>query len=287
MTLIATRTADPYPTRNAGDPELIDRSEPTVWDSGMAGPIDPATLASHECKGFSLHRDLLSTAEVDTYRHELQRLAADEKLLDDERTVQDQDTGEVRAMYEVHETSELIAELIRDPRVLDRARQVLGSDVYLHQTRVDYLPGFHGKGSYWHSDFENWHAEDGMPAPRAVSMSIALTQHQPRGGELMAMPGSHRTFVPCSAADPGVPSEDHLTRLAAAYGIDRFTGAEGSVLMLDANVMQGSADNITPFPRANIFVVFNSVANTLVEPFAATSPRPTFLANREFAPVSR
>jgi ectoine hydroxylase len=79
----------------------------------------------------------------------------------------------------------VIAELIRDPRILERARQLLGSEVF-----------------YWHSDFETWHAEDGMPAPRAVSMSLALTANFTFNGGLMVMPGSHRTFVPCIGETP-------------------------------------------------------------------------------------
>ena len=57
------------------------------------------------------------------------------------------------------------------------------------------------------------------------------------------------------------------------------------MLFFDSNVMHGSAGNITPFPRSNIFLVYNSVENTLEEPFAAASPRPEFLANRDFTPV--
>ena len=89
----------------------------------------------------------------------------------------------------MHLISDLIAELVRDPRILDRARQILGSDVYVHQSRVNYMPGFTGKGFYWHSDFETWHAEDGMPSPRAVSISLALTDNYPFNGGLMVMPG--------------------------------------------------------------------------------------------------
>jgi ectoine hydroxylase len=51
--------------------------------------------------------------------------------------------------------------------------------------------------------------------------------------------------------------------------------------------MHGSGNNITPFPRSNIFMVFNSVENALVEPFAAVNPRPTFIASRDFAPLTR
>jgi len=139
-----------------------------------------------------------------------------------------------------------------------------------------------------------------MPLPRAVSMSIALTENHPYNGGLMVMPGSHRTFVPCVGETPedhykaslieqeiGVPSRDHLGRLAATHGIDQFTGPAGSALLFDANLMHGSGDNITPFPRSNIFVVFNSVENTLVEPYAAACRRPEFVAARDFAPLTR
>nr|WP_285506503.1 phytanoyl-CoA dioxygenase family protein [Actinokineospora sp. NBRC 105648] len=188
----------------------------------------------------------------------------------------------------------------RPPGARPRARQVLGSEVYVHQSRVNYLPGFRGRGFYWHSDFETWHAEDGMPTPRAVSMSIALTANHPFNGGLMVIPGSHRTFVPCVGETPvdhyraslreqeiGVPGQAHLTRLAVEHGIDQFTGTAGSALLFDANLMHGSGNNITPFPRSNIFVVFNSVENTLVEPYAAPAPRPDFIAARWFARLSR
>lgn len=58
-------------------------------------------------------------------------------------------------------------------------RQILGSEVYIHQSRVNYKPGYGGTGFYWHSDFETWHSEDGMPRMRALSVSIALTSTCP------------------------------------------------------------------------------------------------------------
>jgi len=56
-------------------------------------------------------------------------------------------------------------------------------------------------------------------------------------------------------------------------------------MMFDCNMMHGSGNNITPFPRSNIFIVFNSVENIPGEPFAALSPRPTWVASRDFTPV--
>ncbi|TCP56626.1 ectoine hydroxylase [Tamaricihabitans halophyticus] len=301
MTL-ATRTEDRYPTRipayAANRP--IERTDPTVWSTEADGPIDAASLAGYEAKGFSIVEGLLSPAEVQAYWQELVRLCKDPELKRDDRVIAEKSANEVRSIFEVHKLSGLIAELARDPRVLDRARQLLGSEVYLHQTRVNYMPGYQGKGFYWHSDFETWHAEDGMPAPRAVSISIALTDNYPFNGGLMVMPGSHRMFLPCAGETPdehyraslreqefGIPKQDQITMLAVDHGIEQFTGPAGSALLFDSNLMHGSGNNITPFPRSNIFLVFNSVANTLVEPFSAGKPRPEYIASREFTALTR
>ncbi|WP_410648097.1 ectoine hydroxylase [Amycolatopsis sp. cmx-4-54] len=299
MTLTDTRVDDSYPTRITGKPEHLPRTHPTVWGSEADGPLDAATLANHETRGYTVVDQLLSPGEVQTYWQELVRMSSGDHR-DDERVITEAKTGEVRSIFDVHETSELIAELVRDPRVLDRARQILGSEVYIHQSRVNYMPGFKGTGFYWHSDFETWHAEDGMPLPRAVSCSIALTDNYPFNGGLMVMPGSQRTFVQCAGETPennyksslkeqrvGVPGEEDITALAAEYGIDQFTGQAGSALWFDSNVMHGSSNNITPYPRSNIFVVFNSVENALQEPFAAIEPRPAFIAGRDSTPLSR
>ncbi|WP_030558872.1 phytanoyl-CoA dioxygenase family protein, partial [Streptomyces exfoliatus] len=128
-----------------------------------------------------------------------------------------------------------------DERVVGRARQILGSDVYVHQSRINVKPGFGASGFYWHSDFETWHAEDGLPNMRTVSVSIALTENFDTNGGLMIMPGSHKTFLGCAGETPkdnykkslqmqdaGTPSDEALTAMADRHGIKLFTGKPGS-----------------------------------------------------------
>jgi ectoine hydroxylase len=278
---------------------MIERTDPAVWGSATDGPFSQQELDAHEARGFTILPDFITSDEVEKYSAELTRLANDPALDGDERKVTERATGQVRSIFAVQHLSESLAALARDPRVLERARQLMGSEVYLHQTRVNYMPGFKGTGFYWHSDFETWHAEDGMPIPRAVSLSIALTDNYPFNGGLMVMPGSHKTFVPAIGATPednyksslkaqeaGVPTEQAVTELATRYGIEQFTGAAGSALWFDSNIMHGSGSNITPYPRSNIFMVFNSVENALVDPFGAPSPRPEHIGHRDFTPLS-
>lgn len=289
---------DSYPTRVGDRPRMIERSHPTAWPGVSEGPARRQDVDTYDRDGYLQIPGLLEAGEVQRYWDELGRLATDPAIKADERTVVEKTSDEVRSIFEVHRISDVIAELVRDPRVVGRARQLLGSEVYVHQSRINYMPGFKGNGFYWHSDFETWHAEDGLPLPRAVSISIALTDNYPFNGGLMVMPGSQQTFLSCTGATPanhyreslreqevGTPDQDSLRALAYQHGIDQFTGPAGSALMFDANMMHGSGNNITPFPRSNIFIVFNSVENIPGEPFAAASPRPSWVASRDFTPV--
>ncbi|WP_258903248.1 ectoine hydroxylase [Actinokineospora sp. UTMC 2448] len=277
----------------------IPRSHPTVWGS-TPGPIAEADLAAYDRDGYLVLKDLLSDEEVNRYREELRRLNTDEDVRSDDRVVLEPDSEDIRSVFEAHLISPVFGELLRSRRLVSIARQVLGSDVYIHQSRVNFKPAFGGAEFDWHSDFETWHAEDGMPVPRAFSMSIALTENHPHNGPLMVIPGSHNTFVSCVGETPpnyhetslrvhrlpiGSADRESLTDLANTHGIRQITGRAGSAVMFDCNILHGSNGNITPHPRSNIFVVFNSIENTLKEPYAALNRRPSHLASHDFSPI--
>ncbi|HET6359821.1 ectoine hydroxylase [Streptomyces sp.] len=297
MTTAAVR-ADLYPTRGVGE-VMTPRQDPVVWSApGTPGPIVPSELMGFERDGFLTVDELISQDEVALYRGELDRLIADPAVRTDERSIIEPKSRDVRSVFEVHRLSEVFASLVRDERVVGRARQILGSDVYVHQSRINVKPGFGASGFYWHSDFETWHAEDGLPNMRTVSVSIALTENRDTNGGLMIMPGSHKSFLGCAGETPkdnykkslqmqdaGTPSHAALTRFADRHGIRLFTGRAGSATWFDCNCMHGSGDNITPYPRSNVFIVFNSVENAAQEPFAAPVPRPSFIGARDFTPV--
>ncbi|MFD9435051.1 ectoine hydroxylase [Streptomyces sp. NPDC060002] len=293
-----TTLTDLYPTRGTTEVS-VPRQDPVVWGSpDTPGPIPAAGLQEYERDGFLTVDQLITDDEVTVCRRELERLVADPEIRADGRSIVEPKSKEIRSVFEVHKLSEVFAALVRDERVVGRARQILGSDVYVHQSRINVKPGFGARGFYWHSDFETWHAEDGLPNMRTVSVSIALTENRDTNGGLMIMPGSHRTFLGCAGATPednykkslqmqdaGTPSDEALTAMAGDHGIKLFTGKAGSATWFDCNCMHGSGDNITPFPRSNVFIVFNSVENTAVEPFAAPVRRPDFIGARDFTPV--
>lgn len=290
---------DSYPSRIEPTSRLIERRDPVVYGHNP-GPLSDAGLQSFSRDGFLQMRGILGPSEIEAVHNELSEMVARPEVRQDERTIIEPASNEVRSMFQVHETSHIISRLAADKRIVEAARQILGSDVYVHQSRVNFKPAFEGKDFSWHSDFETWHTEDGMPAMRAVSFSISLTENYTYNGPLLLIPGSHRIYVTCVGETPednyrsslqlqklGVPEHEHLRTLYKKAGrrIEVCTGEPGDVTVFDCNTMHASPSNISPVPRSNIFLVFNSVENTPVEPFAAPKRRPDYLASRDYSPV--
>ncbi|MCC6796076.1 MAG: ectoine hydroxylase [Candidatus Hydrogenedentes bacterium] len=284
---------DKYPSRVDGEACLLPRLDPVVHGN-KPGQLSRAELSAFESNGYIVIRDLLNEREINMLQHECERLRRSERIRQSELAVTEPTSGETRSIFAVQTVSDVFAGLVRHKNILSAVRQLLGGDVYLHQTRANLKPGFRGKEFYWHSDFETWHAEDGMPSMRAVSCSIALTDNYEFNGPLMLVPGSHMYFAQCLGRTPdghylkslkkqeyGVPSDAQLEWMVKEHGIDVPKLQAGSMVIFDCNTMHGSNSNITPYPRTNIFAVYNSIENTLQEPFAAEAARPWFLGNRE------
>ncbi|AOW14139.1 ectoine hydroxylase [Hydrogenophaga crassostreae] len=292
-------TADRYPSREMAEPSISLRQDPVVHGGPSKGPLTESQLHFFEDNGYLSLDQILSEVELGSYMMELQRLRADDAIKDAPEAVIEPESRELRSLFAVHRTSDVLRELCHHPRLVSMARQLLGSDVYIHQSRINYKSGFRGKEFFWHSDFETWHVEDGVPNMRMVSCSISLTPNTEHNGPLMLMPGSHHRFVSCVGKTPenhyqaslkrqelGIPDDASLTQLAHECGITSPKGMAGSVTFFDCNTMHGSNSNITPMPRSNVFVVYNSVENTPVAPFCGLAPRPHFIAEREdFTPV--
>jgi len=291
---------DAYPSRHAAEPELLPREDPVVYSEWRPdAPLSRAQVEQFDRDGYLVIENAFDPAEIEALQEETRRLLADPSSLDSETIITERGSREVRSIFAIHQQSRLLARLAADARLAGVASFLLGEEVYVHQSRLNYKPGFKGKEFYWHSDFETWHAEDGMPRMRALSMSVLLAENTSHNGPLMVMPGSHRTYVTCVGETPtdhyrmslkkqeyGVPDEGSLGELARRHGIVAPTGKPGTIILFDCNTMHGSNGNITPFPRANAFLVFNALSNRLQAPFAAEKPRPTFIANRAFDPVT-
>lgn len=287
---------DVYPSRVSPEARILPRVDPVVYRNERinSGPLTAEQLSFYEQNGYLNLTGFFAPEEVQDLRSEMDRLWEENAQANRREVIREPESQEVRSIFAVHRDNEVFRKLSQDPRLVKMIEQILGSEVYIHQSRINYKKGFTGKEFYWHSDFETWHVEDGMPRMRALSCSITLEENFHYNGPLLLVPGSHQSFITCVGETPedhyeqslrrqeyGVPDQENLAKLVEKHGIDTMTGPAGSVVLFDCNIMHGSNSNISPLPRSNVFMVYNSVENKLVAPFSGQQPRPDYIATRE------
>ncbi|MEZ6018369.1 MAG: phytanoyl-CoA dioxygenase family protein [Planctomycetota bacterium] len=321
------RDVDHYPSRVPA-PGLVERVDPVVSrDARAAGPLPAEHVDRYERRGALVLRQVFSPAEVRALREATEALrehyeAQSYEELDrstDMRVIterggslvdDDDQRPTLKSIWQIHlppehaphmlSAGDLARRTICDARLVDVARQLLGEDVYVHQSRINYQRGRSarsrgGSGFLWHQDFEQWHCEDGMPRMRAISMAVLLERAVPANGALMVMPGSHRRMVQAygDPADseryvrgalsrgPELPAEV-FRGLANEHGIEYCRGEPGDVVFFDCNTIHGSHSNISPWGRCMFFAVYNAVSNTpAARPFAIAEPRPEHIGSHD------
>lgn len=304
MTISMKSKEDRYPTRHkaaGGSGSVSPRLDPVIYtEPGAEGPLTQAQLDEYDRNGFLVFNSFFPQSEVDNFLNDLKDYDRDGELKQRPEVIVEPKADKIRSIFGIHEISERFRRLTEDERLQSIAYQLLGSEVYIHQSRINDKPGFSGTGFNWHSDFETWHSEDGMPAMRCFSMSILLTENNEFNGPLMLIPGSHRNFVATPGETPrdnwkeslkhqtlGVPDPEILHRLTEQNGIVAPKAAAGSVILFECNTLHASGNNLSPWPRRNLFFVYNSVENTLQAPYCVNEPRPEFVATRQGMPVQK
>ena len=291
------RPQDLFPTRLERKLGMFERLDPVVHtppERISDGPLSAGQVREFDERGFLFFDSFFSKDEMDGFIKELKDYEDDDDLKLSEGTILEPGKEEIRSIFGIHDISERFDRLTRDAHLLNIVRQLLDSEVYIHQSRINYKPGFKGKGFNWHSDFETWHSEDGMPRMRSLSCSIVMTDNNEFNGPLMLIPGSQKYFIPCVGRTPednykeslksqdlGVPDAASLTRLMDENAIEAPKGPPGSLIIFECNTLHGSNVNMSCWPRSNLFFVYNSIHNTLEEPYCGNKPRPEFLANRK------
>lgn len=291
---MTTITTDNYITRVDTQPHISERKDPVVYGQAP-GPLSPNEVSSFKNNGYLFFDSFFSGEELEVMQKNQLTLKSDnlhkstpEIVFELENKVKT-----IRSIFDIHRSDTYIQRLAKTPKLTQMIKQLLDSDLYIHQSRINYKPAFRGKEFYWHSDFETWHSEDGMPHMRAISCSILLSENTAYNGALMLIPGSHHYFISCTGHTPenhykdslrkqeyGVPDDENLTHLMKKHGIVSPLGGAGSVLLFDCNILHGSNSNISPTPRTNLFFVYNSIHNIVQAPFGKTKPRPEYIANR-------
>ena len=250
--------------------------------------------------GFLIAKGYFTAAEVELLKMEALRLINNEcpgKVLED-------DGSTVRSINGPHLISPIMDKVSKTPRLLNSAQLLLGDEsIYIHQYKINNKHAFVGDIWEWHTDYWFWHKEDGMPESNALSAVIFLDEINDYNGPMILVPGSHTMkwnendhTLPYGSLTGGDNwqlttssklkyqfSKEQLKNIITQKGLKSAMGPAGSVLFFHSNLLHCSGLNLSPWDRKAIFISYNLVSNAL---HPIESPRPDFLASRDFAPLT-
>jgi Phytanoyl-CoA dioxygenase (PhyH) len=243
----------------------------------------------------------LSKQEIEIIQAEISLLTAP----DTPGALFEKDSSTVRALHGCHISNSILRCLTMHPKLLGPSKQLLRSEVYVHQFKVNLKAAFSGDIWQWHQDFVFWHREDGMPGTRVINVVLFLDNVNEFNGPLCLIPGSHQYGTLSEETRPKLNDSDEgkfdwsvnfsadlkftvrnsvVAQLVREKGIVAPKGPSGSLLFFHSNLVHGSAPNISPYKRNLIITTYNSVEN-IPQPSAGDKARPEFLASHDYTPL--
>ncbi len=214
--------------------------------------------------GFLVIPNAFSKEEVEVLRADVPR------LMDEQRPENQRESGggAIRNLMSLHRRSEVYARLVRHPRLVEPAMQILGDrDLYPQQVKINPKSGFEGVGFDWHTDFATHHTRDGVPQPLALNLHILLDDVDEFNGPLIFVPGSHKRDIPLQRSVDGEKWElwtvprDAVSTLVRELGMVSAKGPRGTLLIFGDNMLHVSAQNVSPYSRWIFSLILNPVSN--------------------------
>jgi len=248
-------------------------------------------------QGFSVFDALFTAQEIAEINREIEQIVAEQQP----GMVYEDDGKTLRSINGSHQYNAKMAALTKDPRLLRIAQNLLGDELYIHQFKINFKSAFCGDIWEWHQDYYFWQQEDGMPGDQAISIAIFLDDVSEFNSPLTFIPGTHNkgtfAFDKRLEAQNNVANWEQTTATKLKYqydetviknlvktnGLNAPKGKAGTGLVFHSNILHASSANISPYRRGLLIISYNALSNKLNP---VENPRPTFLASRDFSPVT-
>ncbi|MFO1059323.1 MAG: phytanoyl-CoA dioxygenase family protein [Dongiaceae bacterium] len=245
--------------------------------------LSETQLEEYRRTGFTFLPGLIASDEIAAVRQRILELCRERRR----EVIVEKDGKTVRSVMNGHVFDDVLGRFVRHPRLINAARQIVGSDVYIFQSIVNLKWPFTGDIWPWHQDYPTYLEDDGMPEPRAVNVLVFFEEVGEFNGPLMLIPGTHggkahvMDIDTTSTSYPGRwISRDWVEQYARERGIAAPKGPAGSVIFAHTNIVHGSGPNLSPWGRMLMSLTLNSVENR-----HTGSRRPDWIVLRDTTPV--
>lgn len=252
-------------------------------------------MQDYSNRGFIVIPDVFSSDEIAGIESEI----AEASQLGYPYVINENKKDFVRTINGAHLKIPSFQTLSEHPDLVAIAEQILESQAYIHQLKINIKPAFIGEHWDWHQDIFYWGKEDYLPSNNALSIGIFVDDVEAINSPLLFMPGSHLEDTILAMDNSNIDKNNEewlatvqsslkytidfetLQALGKRYGSEAATGKKGSILIFHSNVLHGSGSNVSHKHRRHVILTYNSMNNLPVKP----SRRPEFLAEPKPHPI--
>ena len=225
----------------------------------MHGPLTHEELAGYARQGFLFQRGLLAADEVDLV---LEAAQSDIDLEDHAFGRDDGEGGKVRLALWNHPGDDVYGAVARSSRVVGRAQQLVGGEVYHYHSKMILKDPCEGGAWTWHQDYGYWH-ENGLPSPDLVSVFLALDPATQENGCLQVMEGSHLSgrIEHTLSGDQAGANPARVEALLGQLEVVHARMEPGDALFFHPNLLHRSDRNRSEQRRWSLICCYNSATN--------------------------
>lgn len=194
---------------------------------------------------------------IEAVRREIARFVEEARGMtasDDRLDLEDSHRPEaprVRRIKLPHKLSPVFDSLLRSDWILAPVRDLIGSSLRVHTTKLNMKSAGYGAAVEWHQDWAFYpHTNDDI-----LAVGVVIDDMDVENGPLMVFPGSHRGPVYDHHAGGYFAGAINL----AANGLDMkdaavLTGPAGSISLHHVRAVHGSAPNVSSRDRRMLFL---------------------------------
>jgi phytanoyl-CoA hydroxylase len=222
--------------------------------------LTPAQVSTYREKGYLVVPNVLSTAQLDALKVEINKVLDQARFIDSHTDVFDLEDSHTRQNPRVrriklpHKNVPGVAELLRSKPLVDLMTPLLGPNVRQQTSKLNLKSAGYGAAVEWHQDWAYYpYTNDDV-----LALGVLLDEFADDNGAMMVVPGSHKG-----------PIYDHHAQGRFCGGMDPRCGADfskavkllappGSITLHHARLIHGSDINRSGKPRN--FLLYEAMA---------------------------
>lgn len=222
----------------------------------MPETLNQAQLTFYQEKGFLVLENIVPDIWLKKIRLEINRFEKEVALLEqsnDRLDLEDSHTKDAPRLRRIklpHLISDDLNELLHSDYILAPARDLIGTNIRLHTSKLNMKSAGYGAAVEWNQDYAFYpHSNDDI-----LAIGVIIDDMQPKNGPLMVYPGSHNGpvydhHVDGVFAGAMLPEENGLNPKDAVS----LLGPAGSISIHHGRIVHGSALNTSDRERRILF----------------------------------